>query len=149
MSVSKLPLLPHTQMCQSQIYNDTRFEARPQFYRQGNSHDGKWLDMPLQAPYYETDTPLMSYNLMLDREPSGIFKPLWNASPCAPMAIKYCSFGKSNYEYDHKFPSVTIPEQPCTFRAKTNVPDITCLDQQNLMEDDRLTLALKQIKAGL
>lgn len=143
--MNKLPLLPHQQMCQSPIYNDTRWSVRPQHNRHGNAGDAEWLQKPLQAPYYETDTNLMSYDLNAYRDSKGHFKPEVEPSPCAPAAIHYCSFGKPVYAYDHNHSSLTIPTQPCNFRGKTTVPDIACLDQTNLMDRDRLNEAMQAI----
>ena len=143
MSVKLLPgsLTPELN-CVAPIYNDTRWGARPQHFTSGNAHDSAWLgreEGPGQPPYYETDTPLMSYDLDMWKNPqTGDFRPEVLSSPCAPMATKYCSFGKPVYEYGH-YPSMTIPTQPCTYRGRTTVPDIACLDQQELEPRDRLT----------
>ena len=142
MSINNLPLLTPQQQCQLPVYNDNRWSVRPQFYRQGNAGDFKWLDHPLQPPYFGTDTPLMSYDLNMWKDQQGDFKPEVNPDPCDPYALSYCSFGKKTYEYDHDYPSLNLPSTtfPCSFRAKTSVPDVACLDQQNLMVDDRLNI---------
>jgi hypothetical protein len=140
MSVNKLPILPHDYMCRSPIYNDTRWETRPQFNRQGNAGDNDWLEHPLQPPYFATDTPLMSYDLTMWKDFKGNFKPEVAPDPCDPYALKYCSFGKKTYVYDHDYPSLTLPPSPCSYMAKTLVPDVACLDQQDLMGKDRLDI---------
>jgi len=137
MSVETLPLLSHNQMCQSPIYGDTRWDARPQHNRRGNAGDIDWVKRPLQAPYFETDVGLMSYNLNLWRDSKGNFRPEVLPDPCVPTATKYCSFGKSVWEYDKNYPSMTIPTQPCRYRGKTTVQDICALDQQELNNVDR------------
>ena len=140
MSINKLPILPHNKMCMSPVFNDTRWEVRPQFYRHGNANDSEWLIHPLQPPYFGTDTPLMSYDLNMWKDKNGNFKPEVLPDPCDPYPLKYCSFGKSVYEYDHDYPSLTVPKLPCSFMAKSSIPDVACLDQSNLMGLDRMNI---------
>lgn len=149
MSLRNIPILSHQEMCQSPIYGDTRWDARPQFNRQGNAGDLDWLQRPLQAPYYETDTALMSYNLNMWKDKQGNFKPEVAPDPCYPTPTKYCSFGKPVWVYDCTYPSLTLPKDPEVCRAlagKSTVPDIACLDQQELMKKDRLSHFLNALK---
>jgi hypothetical protein len=141
MSVGSLPLLPHLYQCQSPIYADTRWDARPQHNRRGNAGDLEWLEKPLQAPYYETDTKLMSYDLSMWKDKQGDFRPEVLSDPCYPTPTKYCSFGHPVWVYDTEYPSLSLPTKPCsTWRGQTGVPDVACLDQQDLMSRDRLAL---------
>jgi hypothetical protein len=82
----------------------------------------------------------MSYDTNIWRDSKGNFRPEVLPDPCIPAAIKYCSFGKSVWEYDNNYPSKTIPKQPCLNRGKTTVQDVCALDQQELNFTDRLTL---------
>ena len=148
MSVRDLPILPHEQLCQSPIYNDNRWDTRPQFYRTGTAADLEWIHHPIQPPYLATDTPLMSYDLNKWKNEKGQFKPEVSPDPCIPYHTKYCSFNRMSWEYDHETPSLVIPSQPCRYRGKTTVPDIGCLDQQELMGRDQLTRALKVIRSS-
>lgn len=147
MSVKQLPVLPHLYQCQSSIYGDTRWDVRPQFNRQGNAGDAEWLAHPLQAPYFETDTPLMSYNLNLWTDKDGHLKPEVRPDPCYPTPTKYCSFSHPVWVYDHEYPSLVLPTKPCKeLRGKTLVPDVACLDQQELMKKDQLSIMQNTLK---
>jgi hypothetical protein len=124
-------------------FGDTRWGARPQYNNQFNSDDLDWLTHPLQPPYMETDVPDMTQDPFMYTQllPNGrrILKPEVAPDPCGyPTAIKYVSFGKPVWRYDRTFPSLTVPQQPCKYRGKTTVPDVACMDQQQLESRDRL-----------
>lgn len=140
MSINQLPIFSHDKMCTSPFFNDSRWSVRPQFYRQGNAGDMEWLEHPLQPPYYGTDTDLMSYDLNMWKDKEGNFKAEVNPDPCDPYALKYCSFGKSVYEYDHDYISLSIPKIPCSYTGKNSIPDVACLDQSKMMGKDRLKI---------
>jgi hypothetical protein len=141
MSYQYLPSTQHT--CDSPIYGDaiTRWSTRPQFYSSGNAGDMEWMKTPLQPPYLGTDMPHMSTDLNMYNEVvngKGRLKPEVTPDPCYPTPIKYFSFGKPVWRYDRNYPSLTIPYLPCTYRAKSTLPDVACLDQQQLSNKDRL-----------
>jgi len=144
MSIRDASNLPHEQLCQSPIYNDSRWNARPQHFQRGTASDLEWIHTPLQPPYLSTDTPLMSYDLNKWKDSNGQFKPEVSPDPCIPYHTKYCSFNKTVWEYDHNSPSLFISPQPCK-RAK--VPDVSCSDQQDLMKNDTFTKALRRIRS--
>jgi hypothetical protein len=137
MSVSDIPILPHELLCQSPIFNDNRWDTRPQFYRTGAPADLEWIHHPIQPPY----------DLNKYKTAQGALKPEVSPDPCIPYHTRYCSFNKTAWEYDHETPSLIIPSQPCKFRGKTTVPDISCLDQQELMKRDQLTRNLRIINS--
>lgn len=138
MSTNLLPLQSHNEICATGDYNDSRWAARPQYNRQGNVSDLDWILHPLQPPYLGTFTPDMSYDTKMYVNKQGQFKPEVTSDPCSyPVAPKYTSFGKSVWEYDHTYPSLTLPKgKTCQYFAKDTLPDIACLDQQQLMKRD-------------
>lgn len=146
MSVQDISHLPHEYLCQSPIYNDTRWNARPQHFRRGTTADLDWMSTPIQPPYWASDTPLMSYDLNKWKDSRGQFKPEVSPDPCIPYHTKYCSFNRTAWEYDHTSPSLILPPVPCHWAGQTTVPDIGCLDQQNLMDRDRLAQAFRTIR---
>lgn len=145
MSVRDIPTLPHDLLCQSPIYNDNRWDVRPQHFRRGKESDLEWINTPMQPPYMATDTPHMSYDLNKYKTPQGALKPEVAPDPCIPYHTKYCSFNRPAWEYDHSTPSLVLPKLPCKYRGKTTVPDIGCLDQQGIMNRDQLTNSLNYI----
>ena len=147
MSVRDIPVLPHQELCQSPIYNDNRWDVRPHFFRTGAPSDIEWIQTPIQPPYLATDTPHMSYDLNKYKDAQGRFKPEVAPDPCIPYHTRYCSFNRPSWNYDHDTPSLIIPSQPCKYRGKTTLPDISCLDQQELMNRDQLTKNLRIINS--
>ena len=147
MSVLDIPNIPHELLCQSAIYNDTRWGARPKHFQTGTSADLGWIQTPIQPPYLATDTPLMSYDLNKYKDAEGRFKPEVSPDPCIPYHTKYCSFNQQSWVYDHTSPSLVEPStRPCRFVGKTTVPDIGCIDQQELMKRDQLASSLRNIR---
>lgn len=132
--------------CASKRYNDSRWASRPQFARSQQAPDLEWLTKPLQPPYLATDTDLMSYDLNMYKNPDGSLKPEVTPDPCSyPTATQYESSNKTTYTYDRSYPSLTIPQQPCKYFARSTLPDIACIDQQNLMIRDTYASALRKI----
>jgi hypothetical protein len=129
----------HVLNCKSPHYFDTRWDARPQYYRQGNTTDIEWLKYPLQPPYQESDVHHMSSDINMWRNSQNQFKPEVAPDPCIPHATKYCSFGKSVWEYDSQYPSLTHLHKGKSchqLRGKSSIPDVACLDQQDKMKND-------------
>lgn len=124
-------------VCNFPIYGDSRWSVRPYNNRRGNAGDLEWLTHPLQPSYYETDVADMSHDLNMYTK-NGHLEPEVTPDPCYPMPLKYFSFGKSVWRYDKSYPSLTVPSQPCKWSGKSLLPDVACLDQQNLMTKDRL-----------
>jgi len=145
MSVGDIPILPHELLCQSPIYNDNRWDVRPQFYRTGTAADVEWIRHPMQPPYLATDTPLMSYDLTIYKNAQGGFKPEVSPDPCIPYHTRYCSFNRTAWQYDHDTPSLVVPSLPCRNRGRTTLPDVACEDQEEFMARDPLSHALHTI----
>lgn len=145
MSVRDVSDLPHEQLCKSPIYNDSRWNARPQHFQRGTAADLEWINTPLQPPYLATDTPLMSYDLNKWKDDKGQFKPEVSPDPCIPYATKYCSFNRTMYRYDHDSPSLFYSPKPC---KRIQLPDVSCLDQQELMKRDPVRSALENIRSS-
>lgn len=139
-------LLSHDTMCQSPIYNDTRWDVRPQHFRRGSPEDFEWIKTPLQPPYLATDTPHMSYNLNVYKNAQGGLKPEVTPDPCIPYHTQYCSFDRKAWTYDISQPSLVLPPRKCALYAKSTVPDVACMDQSNLMGRDLLAKNIQQIK---
>ena len=144
MSIQDASHLPHEQLCQSPIYNDSRWNARPQNFQRGTTSDLEWINTPIQPPYLSTDTPLMSYDLNKWKDANGNFKPEVSPDPCIPYHTKYCSFNSTKWEYDKTSPSLFISPKPC---KRMQVPDVSCLDQQEFMKRDTLKAALRNIRS--
>jgi hypothetical protein len=144
MSLHDASNLPHQELCHSPIYNDSRWNARPHFYQQGLPSDLEWINTPIQPPYLATDTPLMSYDLNKWKDAQGRFKPEVSPDPCIPYYTKYCSSNSCKWEYDHQSPSLILNPQPC---KRVRIPDVSCLDQQQLMNRDPLAKALLKIRS--
>jgi hypothetical protein len=90
------------------IDNSDRYIARPQIYRTGTKQDEEWSQIPIQPPYTDNNNHKLSYKpISCYKDQYGNFIPESNPSPFIPYHIKYNDCGRTLYDHDTTYPSLS------------------------------------------